>query len=128
MRLWCIAAFLALQACSHPRLCDVTPVPPFAMLPDTAPAGLVQGVVVALPDSVPLPYVRLHVDSTDAWAITDAQGRFALAAVRPGTFSLIVRTVNYGPARLPLEMLPGRGVAVRIPLVPRCFQVEAVAN
>ncbi len=128
MRCWSIAAFLAIHACSHPRLCDVAPVPPFTILPDTVPAGLVRGVVIALPDSAPMPYAQVHADSTGARAITDAQGHFALAKVRPGAFTLMVRMINYGSAQLRLEMPPDRGVTVRIPLVPRCFQIEPVAN
>jgi len=128
MRSWCIVAFLVMQACSHPRLCDVAPVPPFNVLTDTEPVGLVRGVVIALPDSTPLPYAQVHVDSTDDWAITDAQGHFALTKVRPGAFTLVVRMINYGSAQLPMEMPLDRGVAVRIPLVPRCFQIQPVAN
>ncbi len=128
MRFWCIVGFVAMQACSHPRFCDVAPVPAFALLQDTAPAGLVRGVVIALPDSTPLPYAQVHVDSTNAWAITDAGGRFALTPVRPGAFTLIVGMINYGWAQLPLEMPAERGVTVRIPLVPRCFQIQPVAN
>ncbi len=112
----------------RPRLCDVAPVPPFTILSDTAPVGLVRGVVVALPDSAPLPYAQVRVDSTDAWAITDAQGHFALAKLRPGAFTLMVRMINYGSAQLPIEMPLDRGVAVRIFLIPRCFQIQAVAN
>ena len=128
MRFWWIVTFLAMSACSHPRLCDVAPVPPFTILPDTAPVGLVRGVVVTLPDSAPLPYAQVRVDSTDAWAITDAQGHFALAKLRPGAFTLMVRMINYGSAQLPIEMPVDRGVAVRIFLIPRCFQIQAVAN
>ena len=128
MRFWWIVAFLAMHACSHPRLCDVAPVPPFTILPETASAGLVRGVVIALPDSTPLAYAQVHVDSTDAWALTDAQGHFALPKVRPGTFTLIVRMINYGSAQLPLDMPADRGLTVRIPVVPRCFQFQAVAN
>ncbi|TLZ76664.1 MAG: carboxypeptidase-like regulatory domain-containing protein [Methanobacteriota archaeon] len=96
MRFWCILGFVAMQACSHPRLCDVAPAPAFAILPDTPPAGLVRGVVIALPDSTPLPYAQVHVDSTSVWAMTDAHGRFVLTPVRPGAFILIVRMINYG--------------------------------
>lgn len=128
VRLWSILAFLAMLACSHPRLCDVAPVPPFTILPDTAPAGLARGAVIALTDSAPLTHAQVHVDSTEAWAITDAQGHFALGKVRPGAFTLMVRMINYGSAQLRLEMPPDRGVTVRIPLVPRCFQIQPVAN
>ncbi len=127
MRFWCIGAFVAIQACSHPRLCDVAPVPAFGILPDTAPAGLVRGVVIALPDSTPLPYAQVHVDSMRARALTDARGGFVLAPVRPGPFTLMVEMINYGSARLSLEMPSERGVVVRIPLVPRCFQIQPVA-
>jgi hypothetical protein len=128
VRFLCIATFLAMQACSHQRLCEIAPVPPFVILPETAPTGLVRGVVVALPDSSPLPYARVRLDGTDAWAITDAEGRFALTSVRPGALALLVQMINYGIARVPLEMPPDRGVTVRIPLVRHCFQMQPIAN
>src|SRR2546428_1318006 len=128
MRLGPILAFLAVHSGSQPRLCDVAPVLPFTILADPAPAGLVRGEVIVLPDSTALPYAQVHVDSTDAWAITDAQGHFALAKVQPGAFTLVVRMINYGSARLPMQMPLDRGVTVRILLVPRCFHIQPVAN
>jgi carboxypeptidase family protein len=128
VRFLCIAILLPTVACSHRRLCDVAPVPSFVIVPDTPTKGLVRGVILGLPDSAPLLGAQVHVDGTDAWAISDAEGRFAVGPVRAASVTLMVRMINYGSARLALQMPPDHGVTLRIPLVPRCFHMQAVAN
>src|SRR2546430_881986 len=42
---------IAIAACARPqRVCEIVPQPPYVIMPDTAPQGVLRGVIAALPD------------------------------------------------------------------------------
>jgi TonB-linked SusC/RagA family outer membrane protein len=60
-----------------------------------AQTGTVSGTVTNKQSGEPLASVQVYLQNTNYNAITDASGRFVLAAVRPGTYTAIAQLIGF---------------------------------
>ncbi len=56
--------------------------------------------------------VTISVDADSATTLSDREGRFTLAGIRPGTRWVAVRKIGYEPRRAAVDLLPNKSVAV----------------
>ncbi len=118
---------IALAACAHPqRICEIVPQPPYVIMPDTAPQGVLRGVIAALPDSAPVHLAEVFVEGTSLTAWTDSLGRYRLAGLPADTLTVIVQGWNLRPARIRVAIPPDHGLRLWVPLVPECLQIHIV--
>ncbi len=58
--------------------------------------GSISGQVVLEGDTSPVPYVYVYVEGTQKGVLTDAEGRFQMKDLMPGTYRLVVSGLGYG--------------------------------
>lgn len=97
-RLVCVTACLA---------CVVVGGPLAAAAQDPGTAGQIRGLVVAERTELPLARVIVRLADTHHAATTGADGRFALAGVAPGRYTLTVSVVGYALVRRDVDVAPG---------------------
>ena len=92
-----------------------------------APRGRVVGRVINASTSQPIDGAVVQLTRTAASAQTDAAGRFTLADIEPGVYSLRTRAIGYRPYVL-AEVLVGSGkpLEVTVALVPQPIELEAL--
>jgi hypothetical protein len=124
----CLLPLVTTVACAQPkaRLCDIVPSPSFAVLPDTVPAGVIRGVVIALPDSAGVRDAHIRIDGTAEWTQADSLGRFQLSEVRPGPLTLVVLAIHRKPVRIHVTNSADRGTGLVLPMVRSCVQMKEV--
>src|SRR5256885_7980000 len=116
---------IAIAACARPqRVCEIVPQPPYVIMPDTAPQGVLRGVIAALPDSAPVHLAEVFVEGTRLTAWTDSLGRYRLAGLPADTVTVIVHGFNFRPARIRLAIPADRGLRLWVPLVPSCLPTQ----
>jgi carboxypeptidase family protein len=121
-----VPVLLALTACAHtkPPECDLVPSPPFLAVADTTPPGVLQGFVLALPDSAPISAAQIVIAGTTRGAIADSAGRFRLTAPLIDSVTIVVRKISYRTGRFRLGLRADHGLRLRIALATSCYQVQ----
>ncbi|MFN3597424.1 MAG: TonB-dependent receptor domain-containing protein [Rubricoccaceae bacterium] len=90
--------------------------PAWAVLPAAAQApGTLAGRVTDATGQ-PLPGVNVRLEGTALGAASGVDGRFALAAVPAGRYTLVATSVGFAPERRVLELRGGEAVAVALVL------------
>ena len=99
----------------------------FLTLPAAAQsAGTIAGTVVDGDTQDPLPGVNIALRGTERGAATDADGRFRIASVATGTYTLEVRFLGYRPAERSVEVTAGATTRVRVALTPRSVELDGI--
>ena len=62
--------------------------------------GKLAGLVTDATSGESLPGVNIRIDGTTQGAVTDAEGRFVVIGVRPGTFTLVASFVGFATQRI----------------------------
>lgn len=83
-----------------------------------APAGTIRGVVVDAETGTPLAAVRVRVQRTANWVVTDENGAFTLDGVSPGRQTLYVSLVGYALLRPVADVRPAEITEMQIALPP----------
>ncbi len=120
----------------HAQTADQTPAQAPVPAATQAPAqelradstGTLTGVLVGRDDEQPVPYGTVSVVGTEVARFTDAEGRFRLVRVPPGTYTLRARQIGYAPKDTTITIGPAQGemaLTVRmVRLPPLLTQVE----
>lgn len=87
--------------------------------------GAVQGTVVAAAGGEPLAGAMVQVDGSRR-AVTDAAGRFRIAGLPAGAYTLTARRVGYADGTASADVRPGATAEVRIALATRSLLLEEV--
>ncbi len=88
--------------------------------------GRVTGTVVEARSEQPLPGVTVVVVGTLYAAVTDAEGRFAMGPLPPGTYTVEVNALGYRPERRDVAVAEGEEVLVAFRLQPPEVTVESI--
>ena len=89
------------------------------------PSGTVRGTVVDRDTREGLPNVTVFVMGTQTGSSTDNRGRFSLAGIPAGTYSLQFRLVGYDPfIRTDVLVTPGKVTSVQAELRERALVAE----
>jgi protocatechuate 3,4-dioxygenase beta subunit len=103
-----LALRVLVEAPGHPRVAEVTDEAP-EELPIVLPEGvLVEGAVTAVSGrtAVSEASITLLTNGTRRATVTDAEGRFRIADVSPGTARLVIVHPNYAETSLEIEIKP----------------------
>ena len=110
----------------------VAPVTRSSVATDSGPAvqmmrgsGRLRGSVVGA-NTRPIPGARVSVWGTGIEAISDADGRFSLAALPSGTHMIEVRAVGFTPATQPVDIVQGAPGSAEIELANLAFALDTV--
>ena len=74
----------------------------------------------------PLPGVIVRVEGTPLQLLSDDDGRFVFSGIRPGIYTLSLRSLGYDGATAPVEVEAGQSVHVRLALEARAVEIEGV--
>ncbi len=88
--------------------------------------GIVSGVVQQVDDASPLAWARVEVESTGLGAFTDDEGRFRIVDVPVGAQVLIVSWMSTGGQRVPIQVLGGSELELRIEYRPVPFALSEI--
>src|SRR5688500_7808274 len=100
-------------------------------------AVLVPGVVVAQttgqvtgrvtgPDGRPIASATVTVAGTTLGALTNAEGRYTVAAVPAGSRTLLARRIGFAPGTQTVTVVTGRAATADFQLTPQAVQLEQV--
>ena len=84
-----------------------------------------KGLVISV-DSTPLDAATVALMGTDLAAVTDANGRFAIAGVHPGIHLIQVKRLGYASIISPLDFGTGETLAVEVVLEELALQLPEV--
>lgn len=87
--------------------------------PSTVATGAIEGRVVHAFSGAPLSSVLVQVDGTTLGASSDANGRFLMRGVEPGSRTIRASTAGYDAAARAISVARGRTAAVTLALTPR---------
>lgn len=90
-----------------------------------APGGRLAGRVTGH-DAQPLVSARVSVPGLRLAALTDADGRFVLAGLPPGTHTIVVECVGYATKTVTGVVVPDGLVSLDVALEPQAIAVEAI--
>ncbi len=88
-------------------------------------AANLSGLVVG-PDGKPMSGARIVVWGTGLEATTHSDGRFNLAGLPAGTFSVEARAIGFDPRRVPVDLSSTRAASVQISFTKRVQQLSRV--
>ncbi len=95
---------LSLLVCTH------------AALAQAAPVATLRGTVIDFKTHEPMSRVKVMVVGTEREVLTNAQGRFELTQLPPGTVVLLLATVGYGVAKQTVALAPSQVLELTVPL------------
>lgn len=81
-----------------------------------AQSGIIKGIILDGQTNQPLPYASVYINHTTIGTSTDEQGRFQLAKLPAGEYSLIVSFVGHIPHQSDIVLLDSTILEVRIRL------------
>jgi hypothetical protein len=91
-------------------------IPNPARREQTTEPGSLRGVVVDAKTGAPLKNVLVWIQGTDHTAVTDEGGNFEIEGIATGDHVLCLSAVDYTFVRRELEIHPGSGVELEIPM------------
>ena len=89
-------------------------------------SGAVTGMVVDAEAQEPLPGVNVVLVGTERGAATDQDGRFRIASVPTGAYTLEARFLGYRPVRRSVEVTAGQTTRIRLALQPRSVELDGI--
>jgi Carboxypeptidase regulatory-like domain/TonB-dependent Receptor Plug Domain len=111
-------AFRGAQILGEPTLMTLPIVLALLLRIPTQEQGSVSGVVRALTSGAPLGGATVSLESTLQVAVTDAEGRFRIAPVAPGRYTVRAVHIGYAPTRLEVMVSLDAQVQVELRLTP----------
>lgn len=107
--------FLLLLACTFP------------LLPQTMSTARITGKVFDVETGEVIIGANVMLEGTTRGAATDIDGKFIIANVEPGTYTLVISVVSYAKSRVEnLKVGPGQSVQLNVSLSPDMIQTEEV--
>jgi outer membrane receptor protein involved in Fe transport len=88
--------------------------------------GTIDGTVTAAGTNAPLADVMVRVEGTPRGALTNAEGRFRIAAVAPGRYAVAAQRMGLRAARDSVTVAAGASVRVVFSLAPQATVVAPV--
>jgi len=123
-----ILAFLALGLAWTPPAwagsAASPPLPPDQAQP--AATGRITGTVTDAGSGAPVPEAQVSIAGTALGAQTNAEGRFTIAGVAPGSVTLVVRRIGYQEERRPLTVTSGGTVTADVRLAAAARSLSEV--
>ncbi len=89
-----------------------------------AQAGRILGTVTDATTGRPIPGAQIVVSGTRFSAIADANGRYLVSNVPPGTYTVEVRTIGYAPAKREGVVVGSGDVTVDLAMQPSAIHLE----
>ncbi len=90
--------------------------------------GAVAGTVTDAVSGAPVAGAQVEVGRGLHGAVTDAQGRYRVREIRPGTYRVTVRAVGYRPlTQDSVQVVGGRSVMLDVQLAPEAVELPGVA-
>lgn len=114
-----LAAFFALGP-----LLLAAPVPLLSQDRDPSEITVI-GLVTDQNTEMPVPGVLVEVEGTDRRVLTDSTGIFRIEGVSSGLKTLVLTRLGY--AETQVHVTPRPGEPLRVPMIPRAIELEAVA-
>src|SRR5690606_22439220 len=88
--------------------------------------GMVQGVVLDLSTQQPVAGADVYIQGTQLRVATNAQGRFMMVSVPPGTHRLVGELIGYATATREITVGAGQTVTANFSLEPTALQLQEV--
>jgi TonB-dependent receptor len=88
--------------------------------------GTITGTVVDATTREGLPAANVRIDGTALGTATDAEGRFRIPNIPPGSFTIIISYIGYETQRLPVSIAAGSTVNLLIRMKPSIIEGEEV--
>ncbi len=108
------------RSLKHPSVLGLAAVLAFGALPMSAAAqqsfGTVVGAVTAGDTGQPLASATVQVGGTGLGALTNAQGRFTVRNVPPGSYTLQVTSIGYADSEVDVTVLAGETAVANVAL------------
>jgi hypothetical protein len=90
--------------------------------------GSVAGTVTDAVSGAPIAGAQVEVGRGLHGAVTDAQGRYRVREIRPGTYRVTVRAVGYRPlTQDSVQVVGGRSAMLDVQLAPEALELEGIA-
>lgn len=122
---WTVGASAQGQGGDAPPAC---PVPPAGALEPAGPSALVVGRVIDAASREPVGGALVRMSpGADHRAVTDGEGRFRLAGLAPGTYSLSIGGLAYADQSTCVAIPADREVDLVLALRPRPIPLEPLA-
>lgn len=88
--------------------------------------GRVEGRVTAGEDGVPLAGVRARLEGTNLESLTDGDGRFRIAGVAPGEWTVVFEAPGRRTERRSVSVRAGDVVVLDVPLTAEMFELSGI--
>ncbi|HEY2825750.1 MAG TPA: TonB-dependent receptor, partial [Gemmatimonadales bacterium] len=102
-----------------------------AMMPAALVAqseGTLHGTVSDAATTKPIPAASITLDGRGVGAITDAEGRYEVRAIRPGLHRVLVRAIGYGSvSKDSVTISAATGVTLNVQLQPEAIALPGIA-
>lgn len=98
----------------------------FAATPVLAQTGTIVGRVTDTRSGVPVTTAQITVTGTSLGAVVDADGRFRIANVPPGTYEVRARSIGYQPATATVTATADASATVNLTMSETATSLEAV--
>ena len=98
----------------------------FAATPLLAQTGTIVGRVTDSRSGAPVTTAQVTVAGTSLGAVVDAEGRFRIANVPPGTYEVRARSIGYQPATATVTAAPDVNAMVNLTMTETATSLEAV--
>jgi len=98
----------------------------FAATPVLAQTGTIVGRVTDTRSGVPVTTAQVTVTGTSLGAVVDAEGRFRIANVPPGTYEVRARSIGYQPATATVTATADASATVNLTMSESATSLEAV--
>jgi hypothetical protein len=93
-----------------------TPTPTLALTP-TPVTGVISGQVIDASDGSPIPQANVQTDPPTVSATTDGSGRYTIAEVAPGTYTITAAKPGYAGASVTIAVTAGKATTADVHLV-----------
>ncbi len=112
-----------LRTLSASLLLTVSTIPSVAVAQER---GEVAGQVTAAESGAPLSGAQVRINGTTRQTLTDASGRYRIAAVAPGSYTLNVSIIGRSAGTRPVTVAAGQTVTANFSLATSAIALEGV--